>query len=89
LAVVDAPAERMATTLTVSKRAGLSVWEGKHSRDFRAIRRKFSFSSWKKLTLVYPRPERFLMVLSRFGPLAPHLARALNNPPSPGVSKRK
>jgi hypothetical protein len=31
LAVVDAPAERMATTLTVSKRAGLSVWEGKQA----------------------------------------------------------
>ncbi len=27
---------------------GLSVWEIKRSRDFRAIRKNFSFSSWKR-----------------------------------------
>jgi hypothetical protein len=41
---------------------GLSVWEIKRSRDFRAIRKNFSFSSWKKLPLVYspiPHSQRF------------------------------
>jgi len=44
--------------------AGRSVWEIKRSRDFRAIRKSFSFSSWKKFPLVYspiPRPGRFLV----------------------------
>jgi hypothetical protein len=52
-------------TLAVSNRAGLSVWESKCSRDFRAIRKSFSFSLWKKLPLVYPPISRSQSV--RFG----------------------
>ena len=41
---------------------GCPFGKSKRSRDFRAIRKNFSFSSWEKLPLVYspiPRPERF------------------------------
>src|SRR4030088_1845150 len=61
-------------TLTVSNRAGLSVWEIKRSRDFRTIRKSFSFSSWERLPLIYspiPRSQRILMAL----PLRPARSR--------------